>query len=400
VKSVKHLVDIYYHSIGRNASFLLNFPVDQRGLIHETDVEQLMKMVEVIRKDLETDLARNVSVEADQVRGDSRKYDGRKAVDGNQETYWATDDGILTASLILDFGKEITFNRFLVREYIPLGQRVREFSIEAWVDGGWKEIDKQTTIGAKRILRFNNVSSQKLRFTVQDSRACPLISTVEVYHAPKLLEPPAIHRNKQGYVSLEAFDSDLDIYYTTDGSSPSESSGLYTESFPMKVKGEVRARVFDSSSGEFSEVNSRHFEVCKDLWKVLEPDPRKDYRGQAAIDDNPRSIWRSHPDSGLPQSMVVDLGEILNLKGFTYLPTQQRYIDGTISRFSFFVSKDGKRWGSPVSEGEFSNIKNSPILQTKAFDLVQGRYIRLVAEQEINNGTFASIAELGVITAD
>jgi alpha-L-fucosidase len=374
--------------------------VDQRGLIHETDVEQLMKMVDVIRKDLETDLARDVSVEADQVRGDSRKYDGRKAVDGNPETYWATDDGVLSASLILDFGKEITFNRFLAREYIPLGQRVREFSIEAWVDGGWEEIDRQTTIGSKRILRFDNIRSQKLRFTILDARACPLITTVEVYHAPKLLEPPAMQRDKQGYVSLEAFDSGLEIYYTTDGTTPSQASVHYTGVFPLKGKGEVRAIVFDPASGASSEVTSQHYDVCKELWKVIQPDPRQDFKGQAAIDDNPRSIWRSQPGSGLPQTMVVDLGEVLNIKGFTYLPTQQRYIDGTISHYSFYLSLDGKRWGAPLTAGEFSNIKNSPILQTKTFDPVQARYLRFVGEQEIHKGRFVSIAELGIITAE
>ncbi|MBE9518797.1 MAG: alpha-L-fucosidase [Bacteroidetes bacterium] len=400
VRSVKHLVDIYYHSIGRNASFLLNFPVDRRGLIHERDVEQLMKMVEVIRRDLETDLARNISVTASQVRGDSRKYDGRKTVDGNPETYWTTDDEVLGASLILDFGEEISFNRFLAREYIPLGQRVKRFSIEAWVDGAWMEIDAQTTIGNKRILRFDNVSSQKLRFNILESRGCPVISTIEVYNAPKLLEPPAIERDKQGYVSIEAFDSGLEIYYTSDGSEPSSTSTAYTESFPLKGKGEIRAMVLDPATGESSAVSLELFDICKELWEVILPDPREDYRGQAMVDSNQGSIWRSKPDLGLPREVVVDLGEELTLAGFTYLPTQQRYIDGTISHYRFYVSEDGKQWGDPVSEGEFSNIKNSPILQTKNFDAVQARYIRFVAEREINDGSFVSIAELGVITAD
>ena len=400
VKSVKQLVDIYYHSIGRNASFLLNFPVDQRGLIHEQDVEQLMKMVEVIRSDMETDLARNAAVEASQVRGDSRKFDARKAVDGDPETYWATDDGIVAASLTIDFGKETTFNRFLVQEYIPLGQRVREFSLEASVDGAWKEIDAQTTIGYKRILRFENVSSQKLRLNILDAKGSLTISNLEVYHAPKLMEPPAIKRDKQGNVSLKSFDGGLEIYYSTDGTEPDINSARYTESFAMKGKGEVKALVHDPATGNSSAVSQGNFDICKELWKVLVPNPSEDQRAQAAIDANPRTIWSSKPEQGLPLEVVVDLGETLVLSGFTYLPTQQRYIDGTISHYSFFVSEDGKRWGDAVASGEFSNIRNSPVLQTQSFEAKQGRYIKFVAEREINDQGFVSIAELGVVTSD
>jgi len=400
VKSVKQLVDIYYHSIGRNASFLLNFPVDRRGLIHEKDEEQLMKMVEVIRRDLETDLAWNAAVEASQVRGDSRKFDSRKVVDGDPASYWSTDDGVLSASLTFDFGRETSFNRFLVQEYIPLGQRVKEFSLEAWVNGAWEEIDRQTTIGYKRILRFDPVSSTKLRLNILDAKACPTISNVEIYHAPKLLEPPVIERDKLGNVFLQAFDKGLELYYTLDGKEPDERSSLYSGSFRLKGPGEIRALAFDPATEEFSAVSLHQFDICKELWKVLTPDPEL-YQGvEAVIDDNPRTIWRSKAEQGLPQAMVVDLGENLELKGFTYLPSQQRNIDGTVSFYKFFVSMDGKVWGTPVSSGEFSNIRNSPVLQTKLFEAKKGRYIKLVAEREINDQPFMSIAELGVITAE
>jgi alpha-L-fucosidase len=88
------------------------------------------------------------------------------------------------------------------------------------------------------------------------------------------------------------------------------------------------------------------------------------------------------------------------LEGFTYLPSQQRNIDGTISQYRLYASMDGKSWGDAVSSGEFSNIKNSPVLQVKEFDPVKARYIRFVAEREINDGDFVSIAELGVITSE
>ena len=400
VKSVKQLVDIYYHSIGRNASFLLNFPVDRRGLIHEKDVEQLMKMVDVINRDLHTNLAWEARVEASQVRGGSRKFAASHVVDGEADTYWATDDSVISASLTFDFNREQTFNRFLIQEYIPLGQRVKEFSLEAWVNGAWEEIARQTTIGYKRILRFDNVSSEKLRLNILDAKACPTISKVGIYHAPKLLEPPAIARDKSGEVSLKSFDTGLEIYYTLNGKEPDRQSTLYSEPFEQKEKVEIRAIVYDPESEESSEVANQEFDICKELWRVITPDPALYPRVEAIIDANPRSIWRSKAEQGLPQALVVDLGEELELTGFTYLPTQARYIHGTISNYRLYLSMDGSQWGQPVSAGEFSNIRNSPVLQTIIFEPLPARYIKFVAEREINDLAYVSIADLGVITTD
>jgi alpha-L-fucosidase len=398
VRSVKSLVDIYYHSIGRNASFLLNFPVDDRGLIHENDIENLMKMVEVIRKDFENNLAQMVRIEASNVRGNSAKFDPKKVNDGNPETYWATDDGVTNASLTIDFGKETTFNRFMVQEYIPLGQRVKKFTLDALINGEWQQIQSQTTIGYKRILRFDNVTSTKLRFNIEDAKACPTISNIEIYHAPKLLEPPLISRNKAGEVQIIPMDSELEIYYTTDGTEPINNSLKFTNPFGLNSKGVVKAIVFDPVAGIQSASSVQNFDVSKENWRVVTPDPGKDPRVDFIVDDNAESIWRSAADQGLPQEIIIDLGENLTISGFTYLPTQQRYIDGTVSGFRFYVSANGKNWGNTVSEGEFSNIKNNPVLQTKTFAPVKGRFIRFVGLKEINARNFISIAEIGIIT--
>ena len=133
---------------------------------------------------------------------------------------------------------------------------------------------------------------------------------------------------------------------------------------------------------------------------MVSPDPASDPGAEAIIDANPGSIWRSGAEQGMPQEVVVDLGEELNLVGFTYLPTQQRYIDGTIGHYSLYLSGDGKQWGQAVSSGEFSNIKNSPVLQTKTFEALSARYLKFVGEREINDRDFVSIAELGVLTSE
>src|SRR6266498_4084237 len=111
-------------------------------------------------------------------------HNAEKTIDGDAATYWATDDGVATASLERDFGREVEFNTFLAQENIALGQRVKKFSLEIWGGGGWETVARQTTIGYKRILRFPAVKTAKLKFTIEAAKACPTITNIEVYNSP------------------------------------------------------------------------------------------------------------------------------------------------------------------------------------------------------------------------
>ena len=395
VKSLPHLLDIYYNSIGRNASFLLNFPVDTRGLIHENDVEQVMKLADAIKADFAENLAEGKKVEASNTRGNSRKYKGGKATDGNPDTYWATDDGVIEASLEIDFGSPTTLNRFLVQEDIRLGQRVKEFTLEALSDGGWKDIAHETTIGRKRILRFHNVTADKLKFTILDSKACLVISNIEVYKAPKVLVEPKIRRNKSGEVSIEVFDEGLEIRYTLDGSIPSKTSELYNGKFEWKKKGTIKAAAFDPSTGDSSPVSTENFDVVKEKWKVI-GEYALENETTSIFDGNENTAWNLEQEP--PADIVIDLGETLQLNGFTYLPDQGRWNPGIIFKYELYVSRDSKNWGEPVSEGEFSNIKNSPVLQENTFEPVSGRYVKLRALSPAEENGRVGIAEFGVLT--
>lgn len=188
VKTLSHLTDIYYNSIGRNASLLLNFPVDTRGLIHENDVKQVMKLAEKVKADFSDNLAQGTKATASNTRGNSRKYNPSNVTDENPETFWATDDNITSASLEISFDKPEVINRFLIQEEIRLGQRVKKFKLEASIEGNWKTIADETTIGRKRILRFPAVETTKLRISIEDSKASPVISNVEVYNVPEIKE--------------------------------------------------------------------------------------------------------------------------------------------------------------------------------------------------------------------
>jgi len=183
VKSLPQLTDIYYHSIGRNANLLINLPVDRRGWVHERDVERLMELKATIEADFAKELARGQAIVASHTRGGVEQYGPENVLDGDSQTFWATPDSIREASLEIAFSQNTTFNRFLIQEYVQLGQRVTDFSVSVWQDDQWKKIAEATTIGYKRILRFEPQTTQKLKIDVR-ARAPIVLSNVELYLAP------------------------------------------------------------------------------------------------------------------------------------------------------------------------------------------------------------------------
>ncbi|GAB3664971.1 alpha-L-fucosidase [Echinicola sediminis] len=386
VKSLPTLLDIYYESIGRNGSLLLNFPVDKRGLIHENDVEQVLKLANKIKEDFADNLvSKSSKVEASVERGSG--YEGEKAIDEDPETYWAAPDGSNNGSLTVHFDEPTTFNRFLAQEYITLGQRVKAFTLEAQTESGWEEIANETTIGYKRILRFPSITASAVRFTVTDAKDCPTITEIGIYNAPKVLMAPEIKRELSGNVSLMAHDEEVEVYFTTDGTTPSENSTKYSEPFAVTTPATVKAIVIDQASGKSSEVGQVDVDLAKTNWKVIDGGEN----AAQVVDEDIFTNYTSENDE-----VIIDLGQEVSLKGFTYMPMQNRYMSGVIQEFAFSVSKDGKNWKT-VSSGEFGNIANSPVEQKITFDEVPAKFIRLKATKTLD-GKKASFAEVGTIT--
>jgi alpha-L-fucosidase len=393
VKTLPHLMNTYYNSIGRNGSLLLNFPIMPNGLIHPKDEKAALDFAKTVKESFAVNLAKNTRTEASNVRGNAKQFSSANAIDGKPETYWATDDNVTTASLTLDFGKPTLFNRFLAQEYIRLGQRVKSFTLEAFVDGSWMEIAKATTIGYKRILRFPAVSASKIRFTVTGAKACPLISNIGIYNAPAILNAPQVTRNQNGEINLSSDDIGPYFFYTLDGSEPSPKSARYLS--PVKTEGKltVKAIAYDPASGKSSPVAAEKFDICRKDWKIS---GISDENAKFALDGNPSTVWHQR-DKKMPVDLIIDLGNSFKLNGFKYLPDQNRWSSGIISKYAFYVSENNVDW-KLVSEGEFSNIKNNPVWQIKSFLAVSARYIKLTALKNTGGDDVAGYAEVDVVT--
>jgi alpha-L-fucosidase len=394
VKTVPQLMDIYYHSIGRNGSLLLNFPIMPNGLIHPNDEKAALEFAKAVKESFAVNLIEKTKAEASNVRGNARKFNAARAIDGDKESYWATDDSVTTVSLIIDLGKPTLFNRFLVQEYIRLGQRVKAFTFEALVDGNWKEVAKATTIGYKRLLRFPSIEATKVRFNITGSKSCPVISNIGIYNAPVFLNAPSIARNQSGEITITTNDIGPIFYYTLDGSEPTTKSNKYSAPFPADGKEEVKAIAYDPASGKCSPVGHEKFDISKKDWRIVGINEEK---ASIIFDGNTSTVWHQRGDKKMPIDLVIDLGNKYNVCGFKYLPDQGKWSSGIITNYQFYVSTDNIGW-KLVDEGEFSNIKNNPLLQIKNFSPALARYIKLRALKNTWGDDVAGYTEVDVIT--
>ena len=323
VKTVDQLTDLYYRSVGHNATLLLNFPVDRNGLIHPTDSLNAVSFHQRVQKELADNLLSSAKVSASDERGGQFKVRG--VTDGKYDTYWATNDGVTTADLTFTFSQPTKMNRVMIQEYIPLGQRVKSFVVEYKKGDQWLSVkcnEETTTVGYKRLLRFEMIETEELRIRFMDARACLCINEVGAYYAPD----------------------------ATENYTPATSE---LKSFPFTILG----------------VDMEEAKKCSD----------KDDQTTALI-------------SG--KEILIDLGENRTIHSFYYLPDQSEYSKGLISSYelSAGITEEAMQ---VVAQGEFSNIRNNPILQNMYFSPVEARYFKLKATRMVDESDSLGIAEIG-----
>jgi alpha-L-fucosidase len=161
VRSLANLVNIYYRSVGSNSVLLLNIPPDQRGLIHKVDAERIKEFGTYIKQTFEKSYIANLNKPWSALAGESREF--------------AVEEGA-------------TINTLLIQEDIAQGQRVESFVAEGMINGEWRELCSGTTIGYKRLLRFEECQPERLRITITQTRSTANIKSVGLYYAEPITE--------------------------------------------------------------------------------------------------------------------------------------------------------------------------------------------------------------------
>lgn len=185
-KTLDELLEIYFKSVGRNCVLLLNVPPNRDGRLDEADVSRLRELRVALDRIFADDLAVRAIVSADSVWGASPAYAPSKAVDGDLETYWAAGVGVMAAGIELDLGTPTRFDVVRLQEPIQMGQRVRAYRVQAWQDGGWRDVIHGTTIGYKKLDRLDApVTASRVRVAVDEALAEPLIAEIGLYLDPR-----------------------------------------------------------------------------------------------------------------------------------------------------------------------------------------------------------------------
>lgn len=325
VKTVDQLTDLYYRSVGHNATLLLNFPVDRDGLVHPIDSANAVNFHMNIQKQLAHNLLAGIRPKASDERGGN--FTARATTDGDWETYWATNDGVNAAEIEFDLPNAEEINRMMIQEYIPLGQRVKAFVVEYDKDGEWLPVrlnEETTTVGYKRLLRFETIQTNKLRIRFTDARACLCINNIEAYYA-------------------------------------GETSDIYT----------IRTEELKSYPFTLVGVSEDEAKKCMD----------KDGSTTALVKGD---------------ELMIDLGEERTIVSFQYLPDQSEYNKGLISSYELSIGTNADAVNQVIAKGEFSNIKNNPILQSVYFTPVKARYISLKPVKMVNEGEAMGVAEIAI----
>lgn len=393
VRSADDVFDMYERSVGGNSTFLLNIPPNREGKFSPQDVEVLEEVGKRIRETYDTDLLK-------EAKGP------KKVLDNNPDSYQLLKSK--NKEIVITLKQPETINRIMIQEAVAThSERVEKHAVDAWIDNEWKEVAAATNIGYKRILRFPEVTTQKIRLRVLEWRLDPAISHISAHYYKTRPPQLGFTRDINGLVTIAPKQSDFawkphgenasenlnvgsEIFYTLDGSEPTRKSDRYSD--PLLVENnELKAVSY--MKDEKGPMETQEFGLIKKEWKLVEVSSERERRdARFAFDAQSGTFWQSQ-DSDANHHIIIDLGAKKDIKAMIYTP-QTVHSEGMIARGNILISNDGENWEK--AEGfEFGNLINDPTPRTHRFaKSVNARYLKLETVEISGNNKSAAIAEI------
>ncbi|MBC8137177.1 MAG: alpha-L-fucosidase, partial [Fibrella sp.] len=239
-RSASELIDVYYQSVGRNSNMLLNLSPDDRGLVPDDQLMPLRQMTQVVDQTFAQDLSAGGTLTADSAEpGHSATF----ALDKNLDSWWEAAAGQTTATLTLKLPDTVTFDVVSLQEAVDhRSQRVESFAINIPDGADWKQVEQQTTVGYRRLLRLSApASTDQVRIRITGSRREPTLAAIGLFKQTILAPAPDIsERDGDGSVTLSS-PTGQRIVYTTDGKMPTSRSAVYQIRISLPEGGTITA---------------------------------------------------------------------------------------------------------------------------------------------------------------
>ena len=210
-KSIEALGTMYFNSVGHNSPLLLNIPPNNQGTVDEAILNRVAEFGQNIKDTFDENMAAadGAEVKASDVRGSDTAFKPGNTVDGNDDTYWTTNEGTNEGSLLIDLGSSKKFDVVSIEEAIQNGQRINSYKVEYRNgSGAWTVLDEGETIGAKRLVRTSAVTADQIKITVSTTDGkVPMISEVGVYKASEGFELAASAPTGMDVIDIEDTDT-------------------------------------------------------------------------------------------------------------------------------------------------------------------------------------------------
>lgn len=189
-RTLTNLAEMYFRSVGHNATLLLNVPPNNEGKVDQAILDRVVEFGQNVQDTFRTNLAKanGTTITASNVRGNDIDFKPGNAVDDDDATYWTTDNGTTSGSLTIKWDSAKRFDVVSIEEAIQNGQHINSYKVEYKENdnASWQPMERGVTVGSKRLIRTSPISATQVRITVGTSTGkVPQLSEVGVYKASK-----------------------------------------------------------------------------------------------------------------------------------------------------------------------------------------------------------------------
>lgn len=189
-RTLTNLAEMYFRSVGHNATLLLNVPPNNEGKVDQAILDRVVEFGQNVQDTFRTNLAKanGTTITASNVRGNDIDFKPGNAVDDDDATYWTTDDGTTSGSLTIKWDSAKRFDVVSIEEAIQNGQHINSYEVEYKENdnASWQTMERGVTVGSKRLIRTSPISATQIKITVGTSTGkVPQLSEVGVYKASK-----------------------------------------------------------------------------------------------------------------------------------------------------------------------------------------------------------------------